>query len=176
MISLVATVHVTNIWFLARLNTHSGTGHKTEQFLITCICSTALLMVMLVTDILPFILYIIFGIATVLVFNTWFLTLPNTHPHTGHKTWQEQFSCVYIQLLLGKVMSLRSPRFSVARTCNTWSCLTLTLVQGTIPSIWRFLCVLNICSPLHNTHPRTGHKPLRGKTLNVFVQLLHLIS
>ena len=102
----LATVHVFNTWILTLPNTHPRTGHKTWQFLISCVCIQFLLIVMW-SIYFALHVHINFGVATVHVFNTWFLILPNTHPHTGHKTWQFLISCAGIQTSLTNVLLLQ---------------------------------------------------------------------
>ena len=66
---------------------------------------------------------------------------------------------------LKDVTSLWSPRHGVARTCNTWSCSILTLVQGTKPVafegfyvFWTFVCPCLTLILVQDIRPG-GNKP-----------------
>jgi len=101
--------------------------------------------------------------------------LPNTHPRTGHKTWHEQMSYVYIQLLfciLGLYLYHFVRKQSLVWAYTSLFCLTLTLVQGTRPSRNGVLCLRFMILILPNTHPRTGHKTWQEQISHFYIQLL----
>ena len=70
--------------------------------------------------------------------------------------------------IMRKALSLRSPKHSVARTCNSPSCLTLTLVQGTRPSIKRLYMFWTLVWPCLTLILVQDTRPGRNK--------LHLFS